>query len=73
MATSHADMLGMRRITWVRVIWGRRDARAEVHGIGHRLPRTVQVPMAIASALVHTGVPLILRHEASSRATARTL
>ena len=65
MAKSHADMLGMRRISWVHVVRNGDDATAEVHGIGHRLPRTIRVPMATASALVAAGVPLVLQDSSS--------
>lgn len=55
-----ADRMGMKRVSWVRVVLDGDDCRAEVHGLGHRLPRTLRVPLATASALVGEGVPLLV-------------
>lgn len=55
--------LGMRRIGWVRVIVDDDGTRAEVSGVGHRLPRTVPVPLAVAAALAAAGVPLLVRRQ----------
>jgi hypothetical protein len=51
---------GLRRISWVSVTVDRHDAVAEVHGIGHRLPRVVRVSLATASSLVADGTPVVV-------------
>ena len=58
-----AERMGMRRIGWVRVVVGPRSSRAEVSGIGHRLPRVVPVPLAVAASLAADGVPLFVHRE----------
>lgn len=52
--------LGMRRIDCVRVVLDGERSRAEVDGVMHRLPRTVRVPLATASALAAEGVRLVV-------------
>jgi hypothetical protein len=51
----------MKRIGWVQVVHDGDDCRAEVHGLAHRLPRTLPVTMATASTLAAEGVPLLVR------------
>ena len=64
--------LGMRRVAWVRVVLDGDDCRAEVHGLGHRLPRTRRVPLGLASALAAEGVPLLVhRSPAPARSEMR--
>lgn len=63
---SHADRLGMKRIGWVRIVVDGDDCRAEVHGLAHRLPRTVRVAMATASSLAAEGVPLLVHRTATT-------
>ena len=53
---------GMPHISWVRVVVDGASARAEVHGIGHRLPRTAAVPLSAAAGLAARGVPLLISH-----------
>ena len=62
-----AASLGMKRISWVRVVVDAEPAWAEVHGVGHRLPRTIRVPLATATALVADGVPLVVGHARRGR------
>lgn len=70
---SAADRLGMKRISWVRIVLDDEDCRAEVHGLGHRLPRTLRVPPATASALVAEGVPLLVGRHGVPAGTVREL
>ena len=55
-----ANRLGMRRIGWIRVVVDGLGAHAEVTGIGHRVPRTTSVPMAVAASLAQDGVPVLV-------------
>lgn len=50
--------LGFRRVDHVRFVVEGEVVRAEVTGVGHRLPRTVVVPVASAVRLVDAGVPM---------------
>lgn len=70
---STADRLGMKRISWVRIVLDDDSWRAEVHGLGHRLPRTLGVPLATASVLVAEGVPLLVRRHGVATGTAAEL
>jgi len=60
---STVSALGMRRVSWVQILVdeGGEYSRAEAHGIGHRLPRTVPIPLSAAAALAAQGVPLLVR------------
>ena len=49
--------LGFRRVDFVRLIVDEDGTTAEVTGVTHRLPRTVQVPLQRAQALIDAGVP----------------
>jgi hypothetical protein len=60
----------MKRIDWVRIVLDGDDCRAEVHGVGHRVPRTVRVAMATASTLAAEGVPLLVRRTDDRSASA---
>lgn len=53
-------MYGFRRVLQVRVRRTGGHARAEVTGVVHRIPRTVAVPLAVATQLVLAGAPLAL-------------
>jgi coproporphyrinogen III oxidase len=52
--------LGLRRVSWVRVVVHGGVTTAEVFGIGHRLPITRRVPVATALGLAAGGVPLVV-------------
>ena len=60
-----ANQLGMRRIGWIRVVVDGTGPHAEVTGIGHRLPRTAAVPMAVAASLAKDGVPVLVHRPES--------
>lgn len=61
--TTPADVpLGMRRVAWVRITIESNTVRAEVVGVGHRLPVTRLVPLPVAAALVAGGIPSVVRH-----------
>ena len=48
------------------MIVGDNATRAEVHGIGHRHPVTLQVSVGLAARLVEAGAPLTIRIETST-------
>ena len=61
---------GLRRVHWVRIILSRgRDARAEVVGMGHRLPAVRPVSLATATSLAANGVPTVVLKTSSSDAS----
>lgn len=47
-----------RRVEGVRLIVGDGPLRAEVYGIGHRLPARVRISVILAARLVEAGAPL---------------
>jgi hypothetical protein len=51
----------LRRVEWVRVTVEGRSVRAEAIGVGHRLPTSCRIPMAMAADLARQGVPLSVR------------
>ncbi|MCA1707965.1 MAG: hypothetical protein LC808_33695 [Actinobacteria bacterium] len=53
--------LGMRRVSFVRVVVSDACVAAEVVGVGHRLPSTRRVSLTTAAALAAHGVPMVLR------------
>ncbi len=53
-------MYGFRRVLQVRVRRIGGHARAEVTGVVHRVPRTIAVPLVVATELVLAGAPLAL-------------
>jgi hypothetical protein len=56
----------MRRIDYVRLIVDDVGTRAEVVGVGFRLPRTCPVPLSYAAQLISGGTPSVTRHLRSS-------
>lgn len=55
--------IGMRRVTCVRIVFGRASVRAEVVGHADRLPVVRPVPLRVARDLVVSGVPSVFRRE----------
>lgn len=55
-----AELTGLRRVDWVRLVLDVDAPRAEVMGVGHRLPVCQQVPISTASRLVAAGLPYVL-------------
>jgi hypothetical protein len=51
----------LRRVDGVRLILGEGRTRAEVYGIGHRLPAAISIPLGLAAQLVEAGAPLEVR------------
>lgn len=49
--------LGFRRVEYVRLIVDEDGTTAEVTGVTHRLPRTIQIPLHTANSLIDAGVP----------------
>ncbi len=56
-----AAHLGMRRVAWVRITVERSQVRAEVVGVGHRIPVTRSVPLHVAADLAAAGTPTVVR------------
>ena len=52
--------LGMRRLSWVQVVVDGETSRAEVHGLGHRLPCVRQVSLITAAELAAEGLPVVV-------------
>jgi hypothetical protein len=64
-----ACVRGLRRIEEVRVIvGGGGHSVATVTGIAHRYPRTFRVPLAAATRIADTGVPLHIEHRGEAGA-----
>lgn len=53
---------GLRRVDWIRVLFDDDGPRAEVVGLGHRLPVSRPIPLAEAVRLVARGTRLVVRH-----------
>jgi hypothetical protein len=56
-ASDAAGRTGLRRVDWVRLIDEGGRYRAEVVGVGFRLPVTRPVPLSLAADLIFSGVP----------------
>jgi len=56
-----AAALGMRHISWIDIIVDDAGARAQAHGVGHRLPRVIPLSLAAAADLASEGTPLVMR------------
>jgi hypothetical protein len=67
-ASSAVDRTGLRRVNWVRLIDEGRRYRAEVVGVGFRLPVARPIPLSLAADLIFSGVP----HVTSTHESART-
>ena len=61
---TNAD-LGLRHVSWVRVVLTPSGPQCAVAGIGHRLPTIRRVPLAAATALAAQGVPTVVRRGSS--------
>ena len=60
---SAANRAGLRRVDWVRLSVDDTDVRvrAEVMGVGHRLPVVCPVPLSVAADLIAAGTPSVVR------------
>jgi hypothetical protein len=50
---------GLRRVDWVRFVVDRDAVRAEVVGIGYRLPTARRIPLSVAATLLAQGTPSV--------------
>ena len=58
----------MQRGGWIRVVVRPGEAPyAELHGIGHRVPRVRRIPVSVAARLGGSGVPLVVNQQTSER------
>lgn len=62
----YLERTGLRRIDWVRFIVSDDSVRAEVIGIGFQLPSTCPISLSLASELVGSGVPYVVRQSAKA-------
>jgi hypothetical protein len=66
--TRHSALaVGMCRVDYVRLLVGDDRVRAELVGVGYRLPTAREVPLAYATGLIREGTPSVahdLRHTA---------
>lgn len=53
--------LGLRRVSWVRIVVGPDGPRCDVVGTGHRRTHIRRVPLHTATALMAAGVPGVVR------------
>lgn len=60
--------LGMRRLSFVRIVLCADGVACQAVGMGHRLPSTRPVSMATAAALAASGVPTVVRSQRSPAA-----
>jgi hypothetical protein len=58
---------GMRRIDYVRLVVDDDGTRAEVVGVGFRLPTSSPVPLSYAAKLISEGMPSVAQHRESLR------
>jgi hypothetical protein len=65
-----AGRTGLSRVDWVRLIDGGGFFRAEVVGVGFRLPVTRPIPMSLATDLIAAGVPHVTRAVTGAQAGA---
>ena len=63
--------LGFRRIEYVSLIVDEQGTTAVVTGVTHRLPHTIRVPLATATALIEAGVPRRLETRQATHAQPR--
>jgi hypothetical protein len=52
--------VGLRRVSWVRLVLGADRTRCQVAGLLHRRPVVLAIPLATATALIDSGVPAIV-------------
>jgi hypothetical protein len=62
MGNGTAELPGLRRVEWIRLVVGDGVTRAEAIGVGYRLPVTVPIPVSLAVRLAGEGVPFVLSH-----------
>ncbi len=56
----YAPELGLRRVSWVRVVVNDHESTAEVFGVGSRLPVVRRVTLGTALALAARGIPTVV-------------
>ena len=61
---------GLSRVDWVRLLDDGGCFRAEVVGVGFRLPVTRAIPLSLAAELIASGVPHVTRMASSAQAGA---
>jgi hypothetical protein len=60
--TATAALVGLRRVDWVRLLVDDDHVGAEAVGVGYRLPATCPISMSVATRLIRSGVPHVIRH-----------
>jgi hypothetical protein len=51
---------GLRRIDWVRLTLEPELVRAEIIGVGFRLPVNCPIPLSLAADLIASGTPYVM-------------
>lgn len=69
-ATDATSRTGLRRIDRVRVIDEGGRYRAEVVGVGFRLPVTCPIPLSLAADLIFSGISHVTRTDEFAQAGA---
>jgi hypothetical protein len=60
--------LGVQRGGWIRVVVRPGEAPyAELHEIGHRIPRVRRISVSVAARLASSGVPLVVNQQTSDQ------
>lgn len=68
-AAAASASVGLRRVAWVAVDVEGDRVVATAAGVGHRLPRNVEIPVREAARLAAAGVPVVV-HRAGTAAPA---
>jgi hypothetical protein len=61
---------GLRRVDYVRLLVGGERIRAELVGVGYRLPTAIPVSLPYAARLIADGTPSVTRHVESGNQVA---
>lgn len=58
--TARVPDVGLRRVSWVRVVVGADGARCHVAGLLHRRPVVLAIPLSTATGLIDAGAPAVV-------------
>jgi hypothetical protein len=67
-ATDVASRYGFRRVEHVHIVLGNGSSLAMVTGVCHRYPRSVRVPLHVATRFVAAGAPLTVEGDVAHEA-----
>ena len=66
LAAAACPEVGLRRVSWVRIVFSDGEPVCEVAGIGHRVPAIRRIPLSTAAALAAAGVPTVVRNASTA-------